>query len=182
MPENRGTFLTPDETPIINEGLLETASQGPEGGYLGDPDVVDALVRNVLADCLMLGSVPEDEREAALEKRVDEFASIMLGQNEAFTPVPSWNVTGAKGSDGEMGGVAGFIRRVYMPFASGDEREIIQALIMMGINSILEGYETPDGSIDLEAPNEEADENVQGFIEGAVNLLLGAYPVAVVVL
>ncbi len=67
--------------------LAPFSSDLPEdnGRYLGNPTLVDSLVREFVHDAAM--ATTEDEFMVA----VNRFASIFCGSDANYTPIPNWN-------------------------------------------------------------------------------------------
>ena len=133
--------------------LFETLGKD---NYLGDPKVVEAIVRSFLLAAIKARSAEKDP-EAWLHARTAAEARRFLGQNDALIPIPSWNAP-----DGELP------RHIKRRFNLSDDDPLV--IVQVPFYALCRAY--------LEAVEEEAagrdwQHLIDGAIEFTVALMLG---------
>ena len=151
---------TQDGFDIGMENLLRPAQQE---NYLGNPDVLDALIRNAVGAVVKArGDMAEGrnvDARAVVEKQAAAFAKIILGRNKDYTPIgPQWN--------GPEGTVIGQIRRRYDLVRSTPE-----AIAAHPFMACIEAYLAAEKA---EADGDDWEHLIDGEIELAVATLVGA--------
>lgn len=80
----------------MEDGLAAAAAGTTSSNYLGDPAVVDQLVRDFMSSCVSInvdfqgGEIDEGEAGEKLVELSKRYASIFLGESKAYVPMP-WN-------------------------------------------------------------------------------------------
>jgi hypothetical protein len=86
-----------NENNQIDAGMAAALSPTTAENYLGDPKVVEWLLRNYSNQCIQRRSQMLDDRMGSAQLDVDDakkVADILLGKNESFKPIESWNKPG----------------------------------------------------------------------------------------
>ena len=91
-------FTVRTDQSISNASGFATAlEQATKPNYLGDPQVIERLLRNYVHTCLLrLEQMSDNRLEAAKMDMADAYkiADILLGKDEDYPPVLAWNKPG----------------------------------------------------------------------------------------
>lgn len=143
--------------------LLLDLKIGDDADYLGDPEVVEAIVRNFLADAInvraawLAGEAGAEDPEKWLATRSAEEAEKFLGRSNALVPMPGWNAPDGAIIDG--------IRRRYD--LKPGEPEVIAAY---PFSALVKAYLEAEAE---EAAGREWEHLIEGAIELTVAVLMG---------
>lgn len=78
-------------------GMVAALANVESDGYLGDPSVVERLLRNYANNCIQRRSQMSDDRTEAARIDVlyaNDMANILLGKNADYPPLENWNKPG----------------------------------------------------------------------------------------
>jgi hypothetical protein len=136
---------------LDSAGMVAALAPTTAENYLGDPKVVEWLIRNYGNTCATRWlSTPDvkEQRVAAAKLDVAEgaaLADILLGKNPQFTPIANWNkagvidrwlvdefhITGATAEERVINVVVTFILRLYTTITANEDQpdDVFQMLI-----------------------------------------------------
>jgi len=65
-------------------------------GYLGDPVIVESLLRSAISDVMskMTEATPPEQRIQAVMSKSEEVGAILLGGSKHYSPMRNWNLPG----------------------------------------------------------------------------------------
>lgn len=89
MADNRNESLFADAANASAESAEGTRA------YLGDPTVVEALLRLVLSEATKVINQDPTKGKKKIRSLCRHAAKVLLGYEEAYAPVPGWNEPGA---------------------------------------------------------------------------------------
>lgn len=147
--------------------VAEFLDRPEDSNYLGDPEVLEALVRSKLARVIKARMEAAEaaargetipDAGAVAHREAAEFAEIVLGANRSYEVLsPYWN--------SPTGGVMGQIRRRYN-LQAGDPAEIAAFPLWAAVRAYLD-------AVNEENAGREWEHLIDGEIEIAVAVLLG---------
>lgn len=147
------------------DGLKLTADTLAQKNYLGDPDVVDQLLRDFLTASLSLltevetGDVSADDAPAKLVDLAKSYAAIFLGESKAYVAQP-WNSPDRLGL---------FLRAKKPPHLEDYDRPADAYFAAIGTAAIEHAQAVDAGTIS----EAEAQEGITEIRNDAMRALLG---------
>ena len=85
----------PERTRKSDKDFLKSALQkttDADRPYLGDPEVIEGLLRSAIAD--VVDQKSQDYLETALRRECKNLAKIFIGGEKSYAPVDNWNQPG----------------------------------------------------------------------------------------
>lgn len=129
--------------------------------YLGDPNVVEWLLRNYANNCIQRRTQMLDQRIQSAEMDVADavkLAGVFLGQDPAYPPMENWN----------RPGVLDQWLLQELPLPPSEPVNVVRTCL---VNFLLKMYKT---MADFEnTPEEFHADMVNGLVEEFTNLLIG---------
>jgi hypothetical protein len=147
------------------DGLKLTADALAQKNYLGDPDVVDRLVRDFLSAALSLltdvetGDASAEDAPAKLVDLAKSYAGIFLGESAAYVAQP-WNSPNRLGL---------FLRAKKPPHLEDYDRPADAYFAAIASAAIMHAQAVEEGTL----PEGEAQEALTEIRNDAVRTLLG---------
>lgn len=151
------------DTPLSVDNVAGIS--GGEKDYLGDPAVLDAMLRGFIADAVAVRDANNRLEPTApepgkwLADRASREARRLIGMDRDAIPVPEWNV-----DDARRGICAGIARRYRVTGQTAEEVAAFPFYSLAG--TVVEAMR-------LAAKGEEFETLIDGEIETALHTLLG---------
>jgi len=81
---------------VLFAEALKRVANTEQVGYLGDPVIVESLLRTAIGDVMrkMTEATPPDERVQAVMSKSEEIGVILLGGSKHYSPMRNWNLPG----------------------------------------------------------------------------------------
>jgi hypothetical protein len=157
-----------DDSPGLRDAMRDN--------YLGDPTVVNKVLREAVRDILIQpGDPTEAEHAAAIARIIGEAAAILLGRNDAYVPMQRWNEEGRRRIDGSPGGISGAARDWLGGF-EGSDMAAMQTFVAVLYSRALARFRTADGGIRLDPDNADGVAAMNREFNEAVAVLLAIPP------